>query len=117
MIDKISNFVLGHAYAQSPTFNEFFGFNLVGGGAGNPQATLTNLLRGIVNWVLVIVAIIAFFYLIASGIKYITSGGDAAKATEARNGIVNAIIGIIIVLLSFIIVRFAFGVGQGLGTN
>ena len=65
------------------------------------------------TWFLAIAAIIAFVYLVLNGINYITAGGDAEKATKARTGILNAIIGIVVVSLAFMIMRFALGVGKG----
>ncbi len=67
------------------------------------------------GWVLAIVAIIAFVYLIISGVNYITAGGDAEKATKARTGILNAIIGIVVVVLAYFILRFAANIGTNLG--
>ena len=60
----------------------------------------------IVGIVLTIAAIVAFFYLVVSGFQYITAGGDAAKAQTARQGIVNALIGIVVILVSYIILRY-----------
>jgi len=68
----------------------------------------------ILDYFLVAAFIIAFVYLVLYGIKYITSGGDAAKATEARNGIINAIIGIVVISLTFFIISFATNLGRTL---
>ncbi len=45
-------------------------------------------------------------YLIVAGIQYITSGGNATKAMVARTAIINAIIGIILVILAFSITQW-----------
>lgn len=50
-------------------------------------------------------------YLIWGGIKYITSGGDAKKAGEAKSSVINAFIGILI----FISVYTLLSIGIGLG--
>ena len=50
------------------------------------------------------------FYLIWAGIKYITAGGDGKKAGEARSAIVNAVIGLAIVLGAYTLINFAFGI-------
>lgn len=108
---EVINLFVTKAYAQSVgtgDFRDLFTFN-------KSNTTGLNGLLGIVvaliNWFLVAVGIIAFIYLVMYGIKYITSGGDAGKATEARNGIINAIIGIIVIVLAFFIIRFAVSVG------
>ena len=61
----------------------------------------------ILNIVLVIVAVVAVFFLILYGFQYLTAGGDPEKAKKARGGIINAIIGIIIIASAFYIVDVA----------
>jgi hypothetical protein len=36
--------------------------------------------------------------IILSGLQYINSGGDATKATQARNGIIYALVGLIVII-------------------
>lgn len=53
-----------------------------------------------------VVGIIAVVMIIIGGIKYITSGGDSGNVTSAKNTILYAIIGLVVVALSQVIVRF-----------
>lgn len=77
---------------------------------------LVTLILRIINALLLIAGIIAFIYLIVQGISYITAGGDAEKATAARQGVINAVIGIVIIIASFAIIRFVIArLGGGLG--
>jgi hypothetical protein len=50
-----------------------------------------------VGLLLILAALLAFFYLILGGISWITSGGDKAAMETARNKITHAIVGLIIV--------------------
>lgn len=114
MLTNISDFLFTKAYAQKTGSNldffKLFSFNDGGTKAQtDPKGFFSDTLNNVLTWVLAIIFLIAFIYLIMSGVKYITSGGDAGKATEARNGVLNAIIGIVIVLLAFVILRFAGG--------
>jgi len=59
-----------------------------------------------INAILVIAGILAVIFLIYGGILYITAGGDAEKATKGRTAVVNAIIGIVIILLAIVIVQW-----------
>lgn len=68
------------------------------GGAG--------VFKQVTNTILYIVGIIAVFMLIIGGIKYLISGGDAKKVTDAKNTILYAIIGLVIAFLAFAIVNF-----------
>lgn len=62
--------------------------------------------KQITNTILYIVGVVAVIMLIIGGIKYLISGGDSKKVTDAKNTVLYAIIGLIIALLSFAIVNF-----------
>lgn len=51
-------------------------------------------------------AIIALLYLLWGGFKWITSGGDTKGVEGARSHIIAAIIGLIVIFLSFLILNF-----------
>ncbi len=55
----------------------------------------------------VIVAIAAVVMIIVSGIRMITSGGNQEAVSNARKRITSAIIGLVIVALSWTIINFA----------
>lgn len=67
---------------------------------------VNSLITNIINIFSVIVGIIAVIMIIIGGLKYITSGGDSGNVTGAKNTILYAIIGLIIVALAQFIVRF-----------
>lgn len=60
----------------------------------------------ITNVILLIVGIVSVIMLIYGGLRYILSGGDSKKVTDAKNTILYAIIGLIISLLAYAIVNF-----------
>ena len=62
--------------------------------------------KQVTNTILYIVGIIAVVMLIIGGIKYVISGGDAKKVTDAKNTVLYAIIGLVIAFLAFAIVNF-----------
>ena len=62
--------------------------------------------KQVTNTILYIVGIIAVIMLIIGGIRYVISGGDAKKVTDAKNTVLYAIIGLIIAFLAFAIVNF-----------
>jgi hypothetical protein len=67
---------------------------------------INNLIHTIVNLLSAIVGIVAVVMIIVGGLRYITSGGNDASVTGAKNTILYAIIGLIIVALAQILVRF-----------
>ena len=71
-------------------------------GIGGFQKTLEK----IINIISIIVGVVAVIMIIFGGFKYITSGGTAEKVTGAKNTILYGLIGLIIVALAQVIVRF-----------
>ena len=67
---------------------------------------LFELVRVILNTLVLIVIITAIIYLMLNGMKFVLSGGDQSKAQEAQRGIVYSIIGIIIAVSSAVLVNF-----------
>ena len=66
----------------------------------------TGAFRKITNTVLFVVGVIAVIMLIIGGIKYVVSGGDSKKVTDAKNTVLYAIIGMVIAVFSYAIVTF-----------
>lgn len=70
---------------------------------------LLNRVRTIVNAFLVLVGITAAIYLVLGGLRYIRSDGDEGQAEQAKNTILYAILGLILIGLSAMIVNFVIG--------
>ena len=66
----------------------------------------TGVFRQVTNIILYIVGIIAVIMLIVGGVKYVISGGDSKKVTDAKNTVLYAIIGLVVCFLAFAIVNF-----------
>jgi len=66
---------------------------------------LGQIIGFIITIAFIIAILIALGFLVWGGIKWITSGGDKAGVEGARNQIIAAIIGLIIVFLSFFILN------------
>ena len=79
----------------------------------SPLCPITNtvplsvLVDNVISLILFLAGALAVIYLLWSGISYITAGEDDTKAATARKGIINAIIGIIIIVLAFVIEKAA----------
>lgn len=73
---------------------------------GEAQTTVNTLIATIINIFSVIVGVVAVIMMIYGGFKYITSGGDSGNITTAKNTILYAIIGLVIVAVAQLIVRF-----------
>lgn len=78
------------------------------------QDKVNVLITNIVNIFSVVVGIVAVIMIIIGGFKYITSGGDSGNVTGAKNTILYAIIGLVVVALAQFIVKFVLGKATGL---
>lgn len=65
---------------------------------------LSTYLIGIYNFLLSIVGIVAVMMLIVGGIRYITSAGNQAAAADAKDIITNAIVGLLLALLTWVFI-------------
>lgn len=110
-----SSVAIDSAQAQNLKRNVCKGADLsLSGGGGNcdegaGEGKLNNLIRQIVNIISVIVGIVAVIMIMYGGFRYITSGGDSGNVGTAKNIIIYALVGLIIVALAQIIVRFILG--------
>lgn len=85
--------------------------------AQDTNTDFQNLLKNIVNIISVIVGVISVIMIIFGGFRYITSGGDSGKVGNAKNTILYALIGLVIVALAQFIVYFVLNqTGQAVGT-
>lgn len=66
---------------------------------------LANIIVKLINIGLVIAAIVFFFVFLVGGIRWIMSGGDKAQIEAARNTIMNALVGLVIVFSLFAILK------------
>ncbi|MFH1910207.1 MAG: hypothetical protein ABIJ72_03420 [bacterium] len=82
------------------------GYGIFANAQTNPQFFIYN---AIVVF-LALVSIGTVVVLILAGVKYITAAGDAEKAESAKKTIFGAVIGMLIILASFVAFNFAVSV-------
>ena len=70
---------------------------------------LNNIIKFVINIFSLIVGIVSVIMIIVGGLKYITSGGEASNISGAKNTIIYAIVGLVIVALAQFIVHFVLG--------
>lgn len=73
--------------------------------AGN---SLSNVISTIINILSAIIGAVAVIMVIISGLRYVTSAGDAQKVSTAKSTLIYAIVGLVIVAVAQILVRFVF---------
>lgn len=71
---------------------------------GTPSVNHTLSLA--INLFSLVVGIAAVFAIIFAGLRYITSGGESAKVSSAKDTILYAVVGLVVVALAQFIVKF-----------
>jgi hypothetical protein len=74
--------------------------------ATDATTKINDIIHTIVNLLSALVGVVAVIMIIVGGFRYITSGGNDTSVTSAKNTILYAIIGLVVVALAQIIVRF-----------
>jgi ABC-type amino acid transport system permease subunit len=82
---------------------------LLGAACAGQGKSLGQIIGFVVTIAFVIAVLVALLFLVWGGVKWITSGGDKAGVETARNQIIAAIIGLIIVFLAFFILNLILG--------
>lgn len=83
---------------------------------GDPEGTVNDIISTVINIFSVVVGVVSVIMIIIGGLKYITSGGDSGNVSGAKNTILYAIVGLVVVALAQIIVRFVLtNVGEATG--
>lgn len=83
-----------------------------GTGASSTEK-INGIITTIINVFSIVVGIVAVIMIIFGGFKYITSGGDSGNITSAKNTIIYAVIGLVVVALAQFFVQFVLGKVNG----
>lgn len=85
------------------------GSNNASGQTGGPKdaaGSLNNAITNIINILSLIVGIVAVIMIVVAGFRYITSAGNDQAVAGAKKTLLYAVIGLIIVALAQVIVKF-----------
>lgn len=106
---SILNAVIGLALSLSAIAITNFIFGLIGSVGEIPEMSGEEILANGLNMAYFIAGVVTVVMIIWGGISYTISSGDSSKITKAKNTLVYAIVGLIIVLLAFTITNFVLG--------
>lgn len=108
---------IGDCLSQGSDLTTGSGTGCTASSSGTGTAKIQTIVTTIVNIFSIVVGIIAVIMIVVGGFKYITSGGDSGNITSAKNTIVYAVIGLVIVALAQFIVKFVLDKVNNTGTG
>jgi TRAP-type C4-dicarboxylate transport system permease small subunit len=79
--------------------------NMPQGGVG----ALTNIVQVGLNLLIIAALILSLFYLIWGGFNWLMSEGDKQRVNNAKQKIVYAVLGLIVVFASFFVINVIYG--------
>ena len=75
-------------------------------GTTNGTDKVNGIIKTIINIFSIVVGVVAVIMIIVGGFRYITSGGNDSNVAGAKNTIIYALIGLVVVALAQFIVQF-----------
>lgn len=75
------------------------------GDTGLADTSVTDILTGLMKWLLMIVAIIAVIAFVIAGILYLTAAGDSEQIEKAKKAMIWSIVGVVVALLGVIVMN------------
>ena len=74
-----------------------------------PTSSANQVLNSSLNVVYFVAGVVAVVAIILAGFKYATAAGDSAAIAKAKNTILYAVIGLVVIILAFAITWFVIG--------
>jgi hypothetical protein len=68
--------------------------------------SISYILVTIILWILGFSAAVAILFLILGGLQFVTSAGNSDRVTKAKQTILYAVLGIVVIVLAYVIVIF-----------
>lgn len=78
-------------------------------GINHPVTNANTALQGVLNTVYGAAGIVCVIIIIVGGYIYVTSSGDSSNIKRAKEAILGAVIGIVMIIMAFAITQFITG--------
>lgn len=70
------------------------------------QDEAPDIVKNVINVILIILGMVAVIMIIIGGIRYTTSNGDSSQIKSAKDTILYAVVGLVVAIFAFAIVNF-----------
>lgn len=78
----------------------------IGSSCSEGESDISKILKTVNNLLSFIIGVISVIMIIVAGLRYITSGGDAKSTGAAKNTIIYAVLGLVVVVFAQTIVKY-----------
>ena len=85
-------------------------------GGTSVQGGIKHIAIEVINILSIVVGIVAVIMIIYGGFRYITSGGESGGVSSAKNTLIYAIVGLILVALAQVIVHWVLNTSSNIAT-
>ncbi|MBI2624727.1 MAG: hypothetical protein HYW70_00045 [Candidatus Nealsonbacteria bacterium] len=87
------------SFALELTYPEFGGIKITNG------TSINELVAWLYYGIIAIAGLASFFIMVSGGFQYLTSAGNPSSMGEAKDKIMNAVLGLILIFASYIILK------------
>ena len=87
-------------------------FQVPGGNISTGQpffCSATDTILAVIDYALTLSGVVTVLFLIVGGFWYVTSAGNEEQAEKGKKTIINSVIGLVVIILAFTIVRIVAG--------
>lgn len=99
--------IVSGVLVAAPAFAQGY-LDQVSGGTGLSNTPLPQMIGTFINVLLSILGIVLLILIIWSGIQWMTAGGNTDAVSEAKQRLINAVIGLVLVMAALAISTFVF---------
>jgi len=78
-------------------------------GLQNPPTDANSVLANVLTIVYTWTGIVCIIIVIVGGYLYVTSASNASQVKRAKDAIIGAVIGLVIIMMAFVITQFVLG--------
>jgi len=87
-----------------------------GGGTGLPDSSLTDIVKSIMNWLLMMIGVFAVIGFAIAGVLYLTAAGNEKQVDRAKTAMTYSIVGVIVAIAGLVALKVANNI-LGSSTN
>jgi len=76
--------------------------------SGLSSASLTDIVRNFMKWILIIVGLLGVIGFAVAGVLYLTAAGDEERIKTAKSAMIYSIVGVVVALLGLVIMNAVY---------